>query len=263
MTDRTSLTRLIVNADDYGRTDGINEGTLEAHASGVVTSATVMILEKAATRGIEEARRRAPALALGLHFVLTGGGPPASDPGSLPTVAPGGRFARNAEALSSVLDPDEIRRELVAQIDLFEEAAGRPPSHLDSHHHSALHASVAPVFAEVAASRRLPVRASSSAARVALRARGLSTPDRMLDGFFDAGATADNLLAILAGLAPGTSELMCHPGHPDAELAAGSSYAAQREGEITALCDPRVRSLLAERGIELVTFDAVRTAPTA
>lgn len=254
------MSRLIVNADDYGRTDGINAGTLEAHLDGVVTSATVMILEAAAERGIAEALRRAPRLALGLHFVLTGGGAPASPPDSLPTVAPGGRFARNAEALASALDPGEVRRELEAQIARFERVAGRPPSHVDSHHHSALHPSVAPVFAEVAAARGLPVRAASREALSALRGRGVATPDAFLDGFFAGGATVENLLTILAGLPPGTSELMCHPGHPDAALSAGSSYAAEREREITALCDPRVRRFLAERGIELVTFGSLQAA---
>jgi chitin disaccharide deacetylase len=259
MTGREGI-RLIVNADDYGRTDGINQGTLEAHLSGIVTSATVMVLEEAAERGIAEARRFAPRLALGLHFVLTGGGPPAGAPESLPTAAPGGRFARNAEALPASIDPEEVRRELTAQIERFERFSGRPPSHLDSHHHSALHPDVAPVFAEVARARGLPVRASSAAARADLKARGVATPDAFLDGFFDAGANAENLLSIVATLAPGVSELMCHPGHPDAELSAGSSYAAQREGEITALCDPRVRRFVAEHGIELVTFDSLRPA---
>ena len=72
--------RLIVNADDFGRTPGVNEGTLEAHLNGIVTSATVMVLEKAARDGIRQAIERAPKLGLGLHFMLTGGGVPASAP---------------------------------------------------------------------------------------------------------------------------------------------------------------------------------------
>ncbi|MGH9399060.1 MAG: ChbG/HpnK family deacetylase, partial [Thermoanaerobaculia bacterium] len=91
--------RLIVNADDFGRTPGVNEGTIEAHTNGIVTSATVMVLEKASREGIRQAIERAPRLQLGLHFVLTGGGPPASAAVSVPTLAPGGRLARNAEML--------------------------------------------------------------------------------------------------------------------------------------------------------------------
>jgi predicted glycoside hydrolase/deacetylase ChbG (UPF0249 family) len=216
-----------------------------------------MILERFAAEGIRQAMREAPRMSLGLHCVLTGGGPPATDPGKIPTLAPGGRFARNAEALPSVVDGDEVRRELEAQIALFEAAAGRGPSHLDSHHHSALHPAVEPVFAQIARERGIPVRASSTAARATLRGMGLATPDAFLDGFYGGGATPENLLSILDALADGSSELMCHPGHPDPELLAGSSYAAEREEEIRALCDPRVRDRVQERGILLVPFDAL------
>jgi predicted glycoside hydrolase/deacetylase ChbG (UPF0249 family) len=263
----TGVRRLVVNADDFGRTDGIVEGTLQAHLEGIVTSATVMVLEPAAGRGIREAIRRAPRLSLGLHCVLTGGGPP-SAAGSLPTLAPRGRFARTAEALPRGLDPDEVRRELESQIRAFEGFAGRLPSHLDSHHHAALHPEIAPVFSEVARERGLPVRAASTEALAALRRGGLETPDAFFDGFYGGGATVENLLSILAGLPTGVSELMCHPGHSDAELAAGSRYAAEREGEIAVLCDPRVRKAVAEHGIELVPFalkalDALDAHPPA
>jgi predicted glycoside hydrolase/deacetylase ChbG (UPF0249 family) len=252
-----AMRRLIVNADDYGRTEGINLGTLEAHRGGIVTSATVMILERFAAEGIRRALAEAPRMSLGLHCVLTGGGPPASDPSRLPTVAPGGKFARNADALPEVLDQSEIRLELDAQIALFEEAAGRAPSHLDSHHHSALHPAVEPVFAQIAKERGIPARASSAAARRSLREKGITVPDFFLDGFYGHGATPENLLSLIDSLPEGTSELMCHPGHPDAELLAGSSYAAEREREIQALCDPRARLRLEERGIVLIPFDAL------
>ncbi len=251
------MKRLIVNADDFGRTPGVNTGTLEAHLRGIVTSATVMILERAAAEGIRQARRDAPRLSLGLHCVLTGGGPPASHRDALPTLAPSGRFVRNAEALPAVLDPDEVRAELSAQIALFEEAAGRPPAHLDSHHHSALHPAVEPVFAEVAARRGLPVRAATDEARSTLRGRGLRVPDAFFDGFYAEGATAENLRRIVASLPDGTSELMCHPGHPDRELIAGSSYARERAREVELLRDPVIRDFLRDEGVELVAFGAL------
>jgi hypothetical protein len=132
--------------------------------------------------------------------------------------------------------------------------AGVAPSHLDSHHHSALHPSVQAVFAETALSRGLPVRASSVAARDELRAAGLRTADLFLDGFYGEGATAENLRAILRGLPDGTSELMCHPAHVDERLVSGSSYAKERERELALLCDPDVRILLAQEDVELIAF---------
>ncbi len=249
------MKRLIVNADDFGRTPGVVEGTLEAHLKGIVSSATVMILERAAAEGVRQAIERAPRLALGLHIVLTGGGPPASAPTSVPTLAPGGKFVPDAKALPEKLPADEVRREVSAQIAIFEVIAGRSPSHLDSHHHCALHPSVQPVFVEIARQRGLPVRAASSRAREELRREGLRVPDWFLESFYGDGATRDNLHMLIEALPDGTSELMCHPGHPDDELLRTSSYAKERAREIELLCDPEIPTLLDRRGIELVGFD--------
>jgi predicted glycoside hydrolase/deacetylase ChbG (UPF0249 family) len=246
--------RLIVNADDFGRTRGINAGVLEAHLAGIVTSATAMVLEPAAEEGISEAIGRAPRLALGLHFAVTGGGLPASDPTRLPTLLAGGRFVRYLEELAREIRAEEISRELDAQIALFERFAGRLPSHLDSHHHSALHPSIQSVFAEVGRARGLPVRASTQAARGELRAAGARTPDHFLDGFYAEGATAENLRGLLRGLGDGTTELMCHPGRADEELLSGSTYARERERELAILCDPELPLLLEREGVERVDF---------
>ncbi len=248
------MKRVIVNADDFGRTDGVNAGVLEAHLSGIVTSATVMVLEPDAEGGVSEALRRAPRLSLGLHFVLTGGGLPASAPDRISSLLVDGRFPRTAESLPPDLAREEVSRELEAQISLFTKVAGRLPSHLDSHHHSALHPSVQPVFAQAARLRGLPVRASSERARDEVRASGVATPDRFLDGFYGEGATAENLCAILQRLAEETSELMCHPGRADEKLVSGSTYVRERERELAILCDPQIRTLLAETEIQLITF---------
>jgi hypothetical protein len=245
---------LIVNADDFGRTRGVNAGVVEAHLLGIVTSATVMVLEPAAEEGVSDVRRRAPRLSLGLHFALTGGGLPASSPDRVPSLLVGGRFRRFPADLPQELPAEEVAWELDAQLFLFEKMAGGPPTHLDSHHHSALHPSVQPVFAQAALRLEIPVRASSSAAREELRAAGLRTPDRFADGFYGAGATAAKLRAILLALEHETTELMCHPGRADERLVAGSTYARERELELALLCEPELKSLVAEQDIRLVSF---------
>jgi predicted glycoside hydrolase/deacetylase ChbG (UPF0249 family) len=249
--------RLIVNADDFGRSPGVTAGVLEAHAKGIVTSATVMVLEKAAARGIREAAERAPRLSLGLHFVLTGGGRPAGAARELQTLAPGGLLRRRPEELPTRIPPEEIRIELEAQIDIFQVLARKSPTHLDSHHHVALHPSVAPVFAAVARARSLPVRAPTEECRRTLRAAGVRTPDRFIKDFYAENVSFGTLERILEELPDGTSELMCHPGHVDEELKSGSTYADEREWEIELLCDPKIRELTRKRKIELIGFDAL------
>jgi predicted glycoside hydrolase/deacetylase ChbG (UPF0249 family) len=248
------MKRLIVNADDYGRTPGVNEGILEAYVKGIVTSATVMVNEPAAEAGLQLARAVAPGLGLGLHFTVTGGGPCAAAAASLPRLAPGGRFARSAEELPDRIPENEVRRELEAQIALFEKMARAHPTHLDSHHHAALHVSVQPILVAVAKQRNLPVRASNGRALAQLRQAGLLCPDNFLESFFGSGATSANLRFLLAHLREGSSELMCHPGLADEALQQGSSYAAEREKEIEALCDPAVRDVLAAESIKLISF---------
>lgn len=249
------MKRLVVNADDFGRTPGVNAGVVEAHLYGIVTSATVMVLEPAAEAGVAEVRRRAPRLSLGLHFAITGGGLPASNPGRVPSLLVDRRFRRFPADFPDAISAEEIARELDAQIFLFEKMAGAPPSHVDSHHHSALHPSVQPVVAQAALRLGIPARASSVAAREALRAAGVRTPDRFVDGFYGDGATSANLRSILAGLADEeTTELMCHPARADERLLTGSSYARERERELAILCDPEMKLLVAEQGIELVPF---------
>jgi predicted glycoside hydrolase/deacetylase ChbG (UPF0249 family) len=248
------MKRLIVNADDFGRSTGVNEGVLEAHCKGIVTSTTVMVLEKAAARGIREVAERARRLSLGLHFVVTGGGRTAAAAREIPALAPGGVFPRRPEELPAWIPPEEVRRELEAQIDVFQVLARKPPTHLDSHHHAALHPSIAPVFASVARERSLPVRAPSEEARSMLRAAGVRTPDRFYDAFHGEAATFETLEEILGTLPDGTSELMCHPGRVDDALREASSYTEERELELEILCDSAIRSLVRSRGIRLVGF---------
>jgi predicted glycoside hydrolase/deacetylase ChbG (UPF0249 family) len=216
-----------------------------------------MVLEVAAARGVREAAERAPKMSLGLHFVVTGGGRPAAAARDVPTLAPGGFFRRTRGELPPTIPAGEIRAELEAQIHIFQVLARKPPSHLDSHHHAALHAAVAPVFAAVAKERSLPVRAADAAARKALVAAGAKTPDRFLDGFHAEGVTFETLERILTTLPDGTSELMCHPGRVDDVLKGGSSYVDQREWEVELLCDPRIRQLVRSLKIALVGFDAL------
>jgi predicted glycoside hydrolase/deacetylase ChbG (UPF0249 family) len=257
---RPNVKRLIVNADDFGRTPGVNAGTLEAHVRGIVTSATAMVLEKSAARGIREAAERAPRLSLGLHFVVTGGGRPAAAARDVPALAPDGSFRRTREELPRSLPAEEVRAELEAQIEVFQVLARKPPTHLDSHHHAALHPAIAPVFAAVARQRSLPARAASDEARRALRAAGVKTPDRFIETFFGDGVSFEGLERILAALPDGVSELMCHPALVDDELRDGSSYVVEREWEREVLCDPKIRQRARALGIELVGFDALQSA---
>ena len=113
---------------------------------------------------------------------------------------------------------------------------------------------VAPVFAAVAKERGLPVRASNGRALAQLRQENVRVPDYFLESFYGSGATLANLKFLIEHLREGTSELMCHPGHPGTILLNDSTYVQERDQETAVLCDPSLREALAAAGVELVTF---------
>jgi predicted glycoside hydrolase/deacetylase ChbG (UPF0249 family) len=245
--------RLIVNADDLGRTDGINEGVFDAHRRGIVTSATLMVNYPAARR-VAVLSRDGPDLGIGLHVALTGGAPtlPAERVPSL--VAEGGQLPAKPRGLEGA-DPAEVLAEVRAQLGCFRAIMGRDPTHFDSHHHS--HREVPAVFEAILSVARetgRPVRGASPEMADRLRREGVATPDHFIEEFYDEGATLSDLVRILEGLPPGTSELMCHPAVVDEELRSTSGYAEPRTRELEALTQGEARRALRRSGVRLIHF---------
>jgi predicted glycoside hydrolase/deacetylase ChbG (UPF0249 family) len=247
--------RLIVNADDLGRSDGINRGVFAAHERGIVTSATLMVGFAAAERAAAELARY-PRLGVGLHVTLTGAAP-TLPPAALPSlVDAAGMLPRKPELLGDVA-PAEVLAEVRNQLALFRRMTGRLPTHLDSHHHSHRHPVVLDALLAVAREHRLPLRRSSPAIGERVTSAGLLTTDRFDESFFAETATQETLLAIVRSLEPGVTELMCHPGYSDDDLRRVSGYADDREREIAVLTDPAVAAAVCERGAELTHFGAL------
>lgn len=243
---------LIVNADDFGLTEGVSRGILEAHRLGIVTSTTALVGLPA--NPDLDAAAAASVLGIGLHTNLTWGTPvsPASVVPSLVDVD--GRFHRDPAVLAERAQPDEVRREAEAQIEAFARRFDRAPSHLDSHHHVHRLPRLMDAIMGVALAARLPLRSQDAGFREGLRRHGVRTPDHFLG---DAGTepywTSVRLLDALAGLPVGLTELMCHPGYYD-EALAYSRYGPQREVELAALCDPEVRATIERLDIRLRHF---------
>ena len=221
---------LIVNADDLGYDPEIDRGILEAHAGGIVTSATAMV----GTPFSAAALRAAPAtLGVGLHAVL--------DP-SLPRAA--------AEAALR----DQLAR--------FEDLRGEGPTHLDSHKHAHGMPEILEAFAAVAAERGLPVRSIDGSMRARLRGAGVSTPDAFLgNAALRPAWDAVRLAAALSRLADGATEVMAHPGR--APTHARTSFGAEREIELSAVCSEAVRNAVRGAGARLCSFAVLRDSARA
>lgn len=227
------MKRLIVNADDFGRSFGINRGIITAHERGIVTSASLMVRWNAAAEAAHYARQL-HRLGLGLHFDA-------------------GEWAYRDETWTkvyTVVDLDnrlEIETELARQLDVFRALVGHPPSHLDSHQHVHLKDPARSVLTEAAGALGVVLRGCEPAVRYrgdfyGQDGKGEPLPDLI---------SVERLLAILETLPPGITELGCHPG---AAIDLDTVYRDERLQELRALCDPRVRLALANSGIELCSF---------
>jgi hopanoid biosynthesis associated protein HpnK len=280
--------RLIINADDFGLTSGVNRAITEANRSGVLTSATMM----ANARAFDEAATLAkgqPALRTGCHVVLIDGEPVSSSLASL--INGSGRFRTSLKefALAAVrrrLSGEEIQREAEAQIRKIQ-SLGLSVTHIDSHKHTHMFPQVLrPVLR---AARDCGVRAVRNpfeplrawpggmllgAPSLWLRCAGVMTfqmfaaefrravkQEGMLstDGTVGIAATGKldqkMLVAILRGLPEGTWELVCHPGYSDADLrSAGTRLTASRELELSALTSAETKEELARQKIELISY---------
>lgn len=288
------MRRLIVNADDFGLTAGVNRAIVEAHTRGIVTSSTLM----ASGPAFEDAVRLAktvPRLSVGCHVVLIDG-EPVCDANLLPSItqkkAAGSRFRDGlksfaARALTGVLTAGEIEMEVTAQIRKLQ-SVGIPVSHLDTHKHTHLFPAVLrPVLRAARAcgvrairnpfGPRKPLKSGELLARPGLWTRyaevkvlrslaarfnaaakreGLLTPDGTL-GIVVTGSLDEKLFRAIASIIPeGTWEFVCHPGYDDDDLkSANTRLRESRETELHVLTMPEVREVLLAQGISLISYD--------
>lgn len=233
------LRRLIVNADDFGQSESINAGVMRAHSRCIVTSASLMVRWPAA----KEAARYAvenPALSLGLHVDLG------------EWAFRGGEWVPVYEVVPADA-VDEVRREVLRQLEQFGALTGRTPTHLDSHQHVHRSEPARSVLRSVAVDLRVPLR--DFARDVQYRGdfygqTGKGEP-------YPEAITVGALLKLIRSLPEGTTELGCHPGD-GRDL--GSTYGVERGREVSALCHPAVRVALRRAAVSLCSFHDVRSS---
>jgi predicted glycoside hydrolase/deacetylase ChbG (UPF0249 family) len=274
--------RLIVNADDFGFSDGVTRGIIEAHAAGTVTSTSMM------ANGLdwESAVRFARAtrtLDVGVHLNLVQGRPllrvPSLTDRRTGELLPLGALARRT--LARRIDRDELAAELRAQIERVRQA-GISVTHLDSHRHAhvlpGIFATVRRVAIEAgiralripreplamnvlhpgATARKIVLATSLSVSRALPLDAALATTDHFRGVSMQGGAHFDRRLRrALDTLGPGSTELMVHPGHVDEALIAQDPYTRPRAIELAALTSPGIRERLARGDIELTSFAAL------
>ncbi|MBO8163765.1 MAG: chitin disaccharide deacetylase [Brevibacillus sp.] len=243
--------KLIVNADDFGYSKGVNLGIIEAHRHGIVSSATLMANMPGWEHAVQLAAEH-PNLGVGIHLVLTCGTPVSSRLSSL--IDEQGRFLRLPDLIRHARE-EEVETEWTAQIEKCL-AAGVKPTHLDSHHHVHAFEKFLPVISRLAQRYGLPVRNpwSQSPQARSLYPR-LRTTDCFLHHFYGDDLSAEGLIRILQSTGDvETVELMCHPAYVDYQLLTGSGYVWQRVKELDILTALSAKKYLQEHDIQLITF---------
>jgi hopanoid biosynthesis associated protein HpnK len=290
--------RLIVNADDFGFTSGVNRAIVEAHSGGVVTSSTLMANGPA----FEEAAQLAktlPKLSVGCHVVLIDGRPVLRSE-QLPSLTRASRFRDGlmsfaARAITGRIHADEITAEATAQIRKIQ-SSGIAVSHIDTHKHTHLFPKILrPLLLAARAcgiralrnpfGPRLPLRSTELLARPGLWARyaelrvlgrfagkfreavdceGFVTPDGTL-GIVVTGALDETLFhAIARSIPQGTWEFVCHPGYNDSDLQVAETRLRQsRETELHVLTLPAAREVLMQQDIELISYRELVEKPVS
>ncbi|MEH7107692.1 chitin disaccharide deacetylase [Bacillus sp. JJ1764] len=222
------MIKLIMNADDFGYSRGVNYGIIDSHLLGIVNSTTMMMNMPGVDHAIELAKRH-PSLQVGIHLVLTCGKPLLNDVPTLVDAA--GNFKKLSTLGEADLSLAELEREWEAQIELFLNK-GLKPTHLDSHHHVHTRDELLPVVQKLANKYDLPVRTNGLEPIKGVK----PFTDAANFDFYGNEITEESLIQLMRKIEDGTTvEIMCHPAYVDNELLKGSSYNTARLRELEIL----------------------------
>lgn len=221
---------LIVNADDFGASTGVNRGILECHIRGVVTSTSLMVTGRAVREAVSMSRDY-PELAIGLHWDVWG----------------------EDEREFDIDDLQAVHDEFHRQLDEFYRLLGRMPTHVDSHRHAHRGGRQMLLFRQLVEPLCVPLRNDG---RV-----------RYVGGFYAQWQWMVTNLEYVSvpylqrmlreEVGKGWTEFSCHPGYASSDYAA--VYYAEREAEVRTLTDPRIRQTAEELGISLASYADYKT----
>ncbi len=288
--------RLIINADDFGLTSGVNRAIAEAHRAGIVTSSTLMANSPAFGEAVNLAKQN-PGLSVGCHAVLVDG-TPVSEPEKIPTLlSPNGSSNQFRDSLVSFVwaaqrgkvREAEIASEIEAQIRKVQ-ATGVAVTHVDSHKHTHIFPAIFKPLLAVARDcgvravrnpfgplktlayahlMRRPklwtrytevgvLRRFAQEFKKQVAAHGMTTPDGSF-GVVVTGALTQNLFDAVVGCIPeGTWEFVCHPGYNDADMEKiRTRLRSSRDVELRILTSDATKTSLRRHGIELISYKSI------
>ncbi|WP_299725501.1 chitin disaccharide deacetylase [uncultured Endozoicomonas sp.] len=242
--------KLIVNADDFGLTRGVNLGIIEAFQQGIVRSTTLMAGMPAELHAAELSRQN-PELKVGIHLRLTTGQAMAEDVYSL--IDSTGQLQNQTMFWENkTMSTQEIEKELRAQVEHFLKL-GIELSHMDGHHHCHRHPLVAPVAQKLSDEYQVPLRPINELTQYKNKSLGFS------DKFYGDNLTTESLLDIVKHYLGRVQvlELMTHPALVDEPLLKTSRYASARTRELAILTTPNLPQKLNNIGVTISDYSCL------
>lgn len=232
--------KLIVNSDDFGLTQGVNYGIIDALKKGVLRSTTAMVNMPAIEHAVKLSKEN-PDLGVGLHLVLSAGYPLFNNHKTI--VDENGHFLKGSVLEIKDIDTEEVYREYKAQMERFIELFGRKPTHIDGHHHTHRLAQTKEATLRLAKEYNIDY------------VRSLSHHPEFVSTFYaDKVSVEDFKQLVEKNKNDQLIEIMCHVAFIDVDLLHISTYNSNRVKELETLINPELVSWVKQEGFELSHF---------
>ncbi len=241
------MTKLIVNADDFGLSEAVNYGIISAYKNGIVTSTTIMAGMPFFDHAVELLNENR-GLGCGVHMTLSLNKPVFNYHKTI--VDENGNFYKRItnELVEEKFDLDEVYEEFCAQINKVINS-GVKVDHLDSHHHVHTLSSLKPVIEKIVKKYNLPIRGGFESEI------DYDNIIPMTESFYNKNVTDDYFEKFINELKNhDVIDVMCHPAFIDEQLVNSTSYAMQRMKEYSILTSKKVKEFLRENNIELTNY---------
>ena len=280
------MSKLIVNADDFGLHSAVNAAVIDGHRTGIITSTSLLAGGEAFTEAVSMAKNN-PKLGIGVHIALVGGLKPVCEPSEVPSLLTSeGVFPETyidfiKRIYTGKINYSELRKEIHAQIERIMES-GLHVTHIDGHQHMHVLPTVLPIVIEQAKhyginAIRIPDESSlfvnymyslvrllgkvglstvAAKARPVVRDYGMHSTQYFWGMVNGGHINQKTLMGILKSVSKksGTHELMIHPGLNNTILGNQYKWGYHWEDELQSVCSNHTRLYIRQHNIELINY---------
>jgi len=252
---------VIINADDFGLTDGVCRSIIDLFAHNAISSTSVMICVEGAAQHCRKLKEQGLANKLGVHLQITSENQhkrPLSPAKETPSLVDQNGDFKSVDNLEWA-NPAEVELEWERQIIATADALGTMPNHLDSHHHRHRIPNLVPVYLELAAKYGLPVRGGLKQGEVDGASLGVQSTKALLNDWSGHDLSIDVLKSMIknqvSALDGGVLEIVSHPGFYDDALVKSSGWNTVRENDYNVLLALAQEGWFAQNGIKLIGYE--------